>query len=259
MSRPKTPKPLPPAATPLWSRLAQKLAGAIASGDFPVGSTLPTEHELMTLYGMSRHTVRSALAELVSLGLISRTPHVGTRVISDGKTAQFFMELPEVGDIDRLAADHPRELIGFEKLICSPAVSIETGFPVQTPLIRLEYVRTETAAQHTLAYTTTWLRDTGTDIVPLAYSQNRTPLITVLEQHAGVRCVTIDQSFTAVSLTASQARILGVPEGSAALLLQRNFMDSRRSPIVVAKNYYPQGRFTYTMHVSRRTDADTAG
>lgn len=44
--------------TPLWSRLAQTLAGDILSGRLPVGSLLPTEAQLMNDYGMSRHTVR---------------------------------------------------------------------------------------------------------------------------------------------------------------------------------------------------------
>ena len=79
--------------TPLWSRLAQTLAGDILSGRLPVGSLLPTEAQLMNDYGMSRHTVRSALAELVHLGLIRRSPRRGTIVTGDGRGAEFTASL----------------------------------------------------------------------------------------------------------------------------------------------------------------------
>ncbi|MBP3438710.1 MAG: GntR family transcriptional regulator [Sutterella sp.] len=252
MPRTKQPKPLPPSTTPLWSRLSQKLARAIASGEYPVGSLLPTEHQLMAEHAMSRHTVRAALAELVSLGLISRTPHTGTRVISNGRTARFYMEMPEVGDIDRLAVEYPRCLTSFTKLICDEAASIATGFALQTPLIRLEYIRRKHDSEKPISYTSTWLRDTGADILSLASSNNRTPLITVLERYAGVRCVSIDQSFSAVGIDIRQAEQLERPSGTPAMLLRRDFMDSRQSPIIVAKNYYPEGCFTYMMRVCRQ-------
>lgn len=68
----------------LKDRLAHKLTRAIASGLYPVGTLLPGEMELMKREGVSRFTVRAALAQLERHGLIRRTPHVGTRVISRG-------------------------------------------------------------------------------------------------------------------------------------------------------------------------------
>ena len=74
----------PSARTPLWRHIAQTLANDIVSGLYPIGSHLPTEMELMAQYDVSRHTVREALDELVTLGLIVRKPRQGTRVVSTG-------------------------------------------------------------------------------------------------------------------------------------------------------------------------------
>ena len=46
----------------LKDRLAHKLTRAIASGLYPVGTLLPGEMELMKREGVSRFTVRAALA-----------------------------------------------------------------------------------------------------------------------------------------------------------------------------------------------------
>lgn len=54
----------------LKDRLAHKLTRAIASGLYPVGTLLPGEMELMKREGVSRFTVRAALAQLERHGLI---------------------------------------------------------------------------------------------------------------------------------------------------------------------------------------------
>ena len=65
----------------LYRKLAEKWIRAISTGVHPVGTLLPSEQELM----ISRHTVRAALKILEQYGLIKRTPHVGTTVISRGR------------------------------------------------------------------------------------------------------------------------------------------------------------------------------
>lgn len=67
-------------ALPLYYRLFLKLRDAIFSGEFAEGSTLPGEHALCAEYAVSRVTVRRALNELVSRGLISREAGRGTKV-----------------------------------------------------------------------------------------------------------------------------------------------------------------------------------
>ena len=66
----------------LYEELARKLARAISTGRYPVGSYLPKEIDLVKETGLSRHTIPAALEKLERAGLIRRTPHVGTRVIA---------------------------------------------------------------------------------------------------------------------------------------------------------------------------------
>lgn len=84
---------------PLWQKLANRLVQRIASGRYPLGSLLPTELELSCSEGVSRNTVRAALAELQSRGLIVRKTHEGTRVISTGGAANFHQKLSSLACI----------------------------------------------------------------------------------------------------------------------------------------------------------------
>ena len=54
----------------LYRQLAGRLRGAIASGRLPVGGELATEAELAQAFGVSLITVRHALRELQTEGLI---------------------------------------------------------------------------------------------------------------------------------------------------------------------------------------------
>ncbi len=65
---------------PVWKRIADELAAAIARGEPPKGAALPSATELATRYGVHRHTVRQAFRHLQSLGLVIVKQGSGTFV-----------------------------------------------------------------------------------------------------------------------------------------------------------------------------------
>ncbi len=56
--------------TPVWATIADALRQEIAGGARRPGDRLPTERELSVRFGVNRHTVRRALADLVAGGLV---------------------------------------------------------------------------------------------------------------------------------------------------------------------------------------------
>ncbi len=73
--------------TPIHRRIAQSLAAAIEAGDYPPGSRLPSEASLVRELGVSRGTLRQALATLRAEGLIEAVPTRGTFVRSAKPTS----------------------------------------------------------------------------------------------------------------------------------------------------------------------------
>jgi GntR family transcriptional regulator len=57
---------------PLHARVAERLAEAIAAGDFDSGERIPPERELASRLGVSRMTLRQSLGELERRGLVVR-------------------------------------------------------------------------------------------------------------------------------------------------------------------------------------------
>ncbi|MFI6819288.1 GntR family transcriptional regulator [Nonomuraea sp. NPDC050328] len=64
----------------LWHQVAQALREAITTGVYPPGSKIPREEELEEQYGVSRTTVRRAVAQLTTEGLLTPVRRGGTTV-----------------------------------------------------------------------------------------------------------------------------------------------------------------------------------
>lgn len=60
--------------------LAQRLSQAIIRGEMPQGSKI-SEPELARKYGVSRGPLREAIVKLEGMGLVTRIPNVGARVV----------------------------------------------------------------------------------------------------------------------------------------------------------------------------------
>lgn len=65
-----------------WERLRRDLEAGIGAGRWPVGACLPTEAELTRTFGVSRITVRRALQELRTAGMVATARGRRTQVVS---------------------------------------------------------------------------------------------------------------------------------------------------------------------------------
>ena len=65
---------------PLYRQIADALRQKIDSGEYEPGTQIPTEDELIAEYHMSRNTVRAAIKELATAGLVETRHGIGTFV-----------------------------------------------------------------------------------------------------------------------------------------------------------------------------------
>src|SRR5580698_9673755 len=79
MARPRT-APAPPLAPSLVDGAERALRNWLAPGRYRQGDRLPPEHEVASMLGVSRGTLRSALARLEEVGEIVRRQGSGTFV-----------------------------------------------------------------------------------------------------------------------------------------------------------------------------------
>lgn len=89
--------------TPIWTSIAAALSGEIASGHYRPGDRLPTEADLAARFGVNRHTVRRALADLAARGLVHARRGAGVFVAAKptdypiGRRVRFHQALSAAG------------------------------------------------------------------------------------------------------------------------------------------------------------------
>jgi GntR family transcriptional regulator len=133
--------------TPMYREIAEQLRQQIQSGKFAAGAQLPTELELRDQYDASRNTIRDAIKQLMSLGLVETRPGQGTFVVQkidpfvttlsgDPKTGYGGDEgasyLSEVSERDRKPATSP---IQVEIQEAAEEVAAGLWVPVGTEVI----------------------------------------------------------------------------------------------------------------------------
>ncbi|GAA0698013.1 FadR/GntR family transcriptional regulator [Kitasatospora atroaurantiaca] len=73
--------------TPLSDQVIAQLRAQITSGEWPVGSRIPTESELVEQLGVARNTVREAVRALAHNGLLDIRQGSGTYVLATSELA----------------------------------------------------------------------------------------------------------------------------------------------------------------------------
>lgn len=91
--------------TPVWASIAETLRTEIAAGHWPAAAKLPTEAELSARFGVNRHTVRRALADLAERGLVHARRGAGVFVTAPatdypiGRRTRFRQNLEAAGRV----------------------------------------------------------------------------------------------------------------------------------------------------------------
>lgn len=139
----------------LWRCIADDYEQRILVGKYENGAKLPPESEIAAQYGVNRHTVRRAMAELGARGLVRTERGSGTFVKTDkldyriGRRTRFSEIVA--------AAGHEAEgrLQGHRHEPASEEIAAHLGLKAGDDVVRLEILRA--ADRVPISVATTWL------------------------------------------------------------------------------------------------------
>jgi GntR family transcriptional repressor for pyruvate dehydrogenase complex len=86
----------------LYRRISDAILARLATGEFPVGSRLPTERKLADAYSVSRASVREAVVALEMIGVLELRKGSGIYVVSLGTDEE--VETLDIGAFELLEA-----------------------------------------------------------------------------------------------------------------------------------------------------------
>ena len=239
--------------TPLYQQVYDLIREKIISGAVGLNSRLPAEQDIAADLGVSRITVKRALNELATAGLVRRQRGLGTVITYACNTPTVRGSFENLIDgLTRMGLETEVQLLDCSTSPASPAIAETLKLPKGSRVQRI--VRLRKLEDAPFSYLVTYIPDDiaeGYDESELASET----LIALLEK-AGHRPCGAEQTISATAAEPAVATMLGVAPGSPLMRIHRIMTDKTGRPIQDITVHYRADRFQYHMYLTRQTDAD---
>ncbi len=231
----------------LWRQIASRIEARIGQGELPAGARLPTEADLSRGFGVNRHTIRRAMEDLESRGLVRVEQGRGSFV------AEEIVEYPlgsrtRFSEIIRAQSREPSgRILRLQETAADARIAellrLRRGRPVLT-VERLSFANRRPV-------------NIGLHHIPLARFPHiaeqleRNPSITAAFAASGVpdyrRSIT---RITARMPTPEEAKLLMQSRSRPILLTESVNVDPEGSPVEVSIGHHAAGRMQFVVEPS---------
>lgn len=233
-----------------YRAVAERLSAEIAAGRRRVGERLPTEQQLAAQLGVSRSTVRAALALLEKQGMVARKPKVGTLVKACAPASRYAVA---VGSISELLVFLDSTLVtpvDAEEIAAAPALAAELGCAPGTRWIRVRTLRTPAGGRLPISWTEYYLQPRFRGVVA-QIGRRAGPVYPLLERRYGAAIERMEQDIGACAMPAAIARRLSTPAASPALRVIHRMVSAADGTLYCTISLYPADRFRYVQALRR--------
>jgi GntR family transcriptional regulator len=231
----------------LYDQLAEKIRQMIHQ-QYPPGSQLPSESELMERYGVSRNTVRLAIQTLERQGYVHSRRGQGTFVASVGNRYQLLHLVSFSEDMRRRGLRPDARLLGLAQVL--PAEKIARELQLQPGERVHEIRRLRLADGEPMALSTAYIPCT---LIPLLTDDMIASgsLFELLQRRLGVRLGYADRSIRPMLADAEQAQLLNVPAGSPLMVVEGPAFLENDLPVEYVLTCYRGDRYEFVFHAVR--------
>ena len=230
---------------PLWAQVAADLRQRLSLGAFT--DEFPAEHRLVEEYGVSRHTVREALRELRTSGLVVAERGRASRVDRSRIEQPLGAVYSLYRQIEAQGVEQRSEVLRLERVF-DARVAEALRLPPDAELIVLE--RRRLAGGEPLALDTAWLpADVAAPLLAADFSH--TALYDELAGRCGIRVQGGRERILPMIGDAARCRLLGVPARSAVFWVERLGCSGGR-PVEWRESVVRGDRFAFVAEWSAR-------
>lgn len=232
---------------PLYYQLETVLRQNISSGKWRLNHRLPSEAELGSDYGISRITVRQALASLEAEGLLRREAGRGTFVKDTPKFTGTLKLEGSLDDFISIVKTTSVKVLSIDQVQATPEEAEMLGISVGAPLIRCTRVRSYRNEPYSLV-----VNDIPYQIGKrLSKSDWAGPVSDILQQKLGIQMGDAKQSIRASLADVETSRILGIRVGAPLLSVDRIVYNEAGGPVDRVLTHYRSDIFSFTVNLRK--------
>lgn len=239
-----------PRKPPRYRAMASAIAEDIRRGAFPPGSLLPTEIELGLRFAAGRHTVRDALRIVAEQGLIRRRAGLGSVVLAAEPPAHFTHSVTSLAEWLRYPTDTWRETQSTATITAEGRLAALLKSEQGREWFRISSIRRGTGMTTPLAWTEIYVLPKYAEVAARA-DHGHTPVHAQIARQFGEAIAQAELEIFASRIPPELAARLEAEPDSPALTVIRRYHGARSGLFEVTVTTHPEGRYTYTMELSR--------
>lgn len=231
---------------PLYHQLAQQLTAAIEGGLLKPGDPFENELSLAERLDLSRPTVRRAIAEMVSQGLLVRRRGIGTTVANE--VIHRRDELTSLyEDLERSGRTPVTTVLSYDAEAFSERAATALGLPADSPMVSIERLRL--AGDVPLAILHNWLPPQYADVTEAELTT--TGLYDLLRQR-GAKMVVAQQTIGARSPGSRERKLLGLSKSAPLLTMTRKAYSADGTAVEFGDHCYRADQYAFDITVHER-------
>lgn len=238
----------PHSPVPLYHQLKEALLAEVQAGRWRPHEVIPPERVLIDRYGISRTTVRQALAELTSEGVLYRRHGKGTFVAPPRPLTQSLSQLTgHVEELHLLGLAVTTRVLQVKDKPAPAQVATALAMDKNSPALYIQ--RLVELQAEPLLLMAAWLpislgvRFTRQDL-------EEKPIYQLLEER-GIFPDRGEQRIRATGAAAAEARLLQLPPGHPVLEVTRRVYTAHNQPIEWSRALYHPDRYAYAVELRR--------
>lgn len=230
---------------PKYYVLKQKIIQMIENEEVAEGETIPSEHELIAKYDISRITVRRAIDELVNEGYLYRVHGKGTFVKGNTYEQDLFSMASCTDAICDLGLEPGRKIISQQILKCDKHRARKLQISDNTNIFEL----------HRVYYADGEALNTTIATLPYKYFKDiekydfgQESLYKILEEKFGVKITRATRTFEAMIAYGDVADYLEIDQGQPVLLFSGTtygILNGKEVPVEIFKCHYRTDKFKF--------------
>ena len=230
---------------PLYLKVKLDILNRLETGEWREGDKLPIENDLVEYYQTSRATIRHALSDIETEGLIERHPGIGT-IVSKGKVIPELLKISSFTDDMKQRGMEPKTInldINFEV----PPRRVREGLNLLQDekvwtVRRLRFADNEPMGLHDL-YIPPDLKISSRDL------QNTQSYYSLLLNQYNLKPSYGKETLCSTTANEQEAELLQIKYGDPLMLIWRVTYASDNSPIEAVKMLYVGRRYEYFLNL----------
>lgn len=230
---------MPKNKAPLYLSVKSVIMDLLNDEKYEAGDKLESETQLAERLGVSRMTVRQALAELEAEGYIQRSQGMGTKIIKKPKRVE--LPLDKVGRLTDLIGHDVRietTMLTIEEHPADELVAKKLHIPIGSMVI--EYKRVRSIEGEPAIFTVDYL---AKERIPGRIDYENAGIS--LTQAMGVEIQRSNIKIIPCEVGSEIGKYLGVSPGTLCLMAIEEGKDTEGNPINYANEYYLSNKFNF--------------